>query len=94
MAIKLPLIWRGINIPEAYVRIDKIQGGKHENRTAPSEPGEALWQATVGVYGDSLQPVPAITLNLNVPIVMGECAFTTIYRALKAAPDFSAGTDC
>ena len=95
MAIKLNFIWRGVTIPQAYVRIDHIQGGKREERVTPSMSGTAVWQASVGVYADSGQNVPILVLGISVPITdINESPFIPLYAALKAMPDFAGAVDC
>ena len=93
MAIKLPMTWRGINIPNAYIRIDRIQGGKRERRSTSQDPGEAIWQATVGIYADATQDVPALTMSITAPLVNEDRPFPALYAALKALPEFSGAVD-
>jgi len=55
MALKTPYLFRGINISEAYVRIDRISGGKQQGS----------WQGEFSIYqseaaANSPQPEPAL----------------------------------
>lgn len=93
MAIKIPMTWRGISIPNAYIRVDRIQGGKRENRSTPQEPGEAIWHATVGIYADENQLAPALTLTVTAPMTGEDRPFAVLYAALKALPEFSGAVD-
>lgn len=95
MAIKLNFIWRGVTIPQAYVRIDHISGGKREERVTPSMPGTAVWQASVGIYADPSQDVPILVLSVTVPISnINQSPFISLYAALKAMPEFAGAVDC
>lgn len=100
MAIKLNFIWRGVNVPQAYVRIDHISGGKREPRGIPPPPGQtsitaAIWMATAGIYADPAQGVPILTLNLTASLTdANETPFVALYAALKALPEFAGAVDC
>lgn len=94
MAITLNMNWRGVNIPNAYVRIDHTRGGKRENRHTPQMPGEAIWHAVVGVYASSEETVPIFTVDVIVPFTAEESPFPSLYATLKMAPEFEGAIDC
>lgn len=94
MALQLDFPWRGVTIPQAYVRLDHVRGGKRENRSTPQMPGEAIWHGVVGIYADANQPVPLFTVDVIVPWVADQDPFPVLYAALKAAPEFAAAVDC
>ena len=55
MALKTPYLFRGINIPDAYVRIDRISGGKQQGS----------WQGEFSIYqsevaANPIQPESAV----------------------------------
>lgn len=94
MAIQLDFTWRGVMVPNAYVRIDHIAGGKRENRPTPDHPGEAVWQAVAGIYATAQEPVPILQVGLVVPFVDDQSPFVPLYEALKLLPEFAGATDC
>lgn len=99
MAIKKDYTWRGVLVPQAYIRIDQISGGMRVPRGIPKPANEppvtaAIWLATVGIYADATQYVPIMTLNLSAPITNpNESPFAALYAALRALPEFTGALD-
>ncbi len=48
MALKTPYLFRGINIPEAYVRLDRVSGGKQQGS----------WQGEFSIYQSEVAANP------------------------------------
>jgi hypothetical protein len=94
MALTLNLPWRGLVIPNAYVRIDHVRGGKREGNITPNSPTLALWYAVAGVYADENQQIPLWTLDVRVPFFADESPFGPLYDELKALPEFEGAVDC
>lgn len=75
MALQVTLNFKGITIPAAYIRIDRIFGGKKEE-----------WNSVVGVYASQEAAEtenPLETFNQATEYVSEENPFTLIYTALK-----------
>ena len=82
MAIKSNYYFKGINIADAYIRIDRLWGSSKEN-----------WTALVGVYNLTEETVPAVPAvdavldeegNIVTPAVEGIDATTkTVYNLIE-----------
>ena len=94
MAISLNFSWRGLTIPNAYIRIDTVKGGKRENRPTQQMPGEAIWHAIAGVYANPEEVVPLFSVDIVIPFTSEVSPYPSLYAALKAAPDFAGAVDC
>lgn len=94
MAISKTLVWRGMTIPDAYIRIDRIIGGKREGRVTPEMPGVAVWYGTVGVYANPEQLVPIYVLDVSIPLDLENLPFSELYTELKLLPEFAGAIDC
>ncbi|MDR3414226.1 MAG: hypothetical protein P4L87_25240 [Formivibrio sp.] len=85
MAIVTPLNYRGIDLPAAYIRVNRVFGGKREG-----------WNSVVGIYANQAAAADQAPLeefnqaaayspdNLN--------AIDLVYLALKVT--YPAATDC
>lgn len=78
MALQTELDFRGIPLKNAYIRVDRLYGGKQENS----------YGSVVGIYADQAaaeakQP-PLDQFNFTVPYVADEHPFTLLYAGLKA----------
>lgn len=93
MALQKTITYRGLTIPNAYIRVDTMAGGKRERRATPQTSGEAVWAATVGIYADAGQGMPVIEMEITVPFDPAQRPMPQIYAALKALPDLSEATD-
>lgn len=94
MAIKTNYNFKGIQVPEAIIRVDRLWGSSKEG-----------WTALVGVYNKTTQEIPAVEasegieaqetksyevirdnlieeFNFQAPFKEDERGYKTIYRAL------------
>ena len=92
MAIKTNYNFKGIEVKDAYIRVDRLWGSSKEG-----------WTALVGVYNKTTQEIPAVEasegieaqesitakvmnkideFNFNVNFIAEETGYKTIYRAL------------
>lgn len=75
MALQTVLNFKGINLPAAYIRVDRIFGGKCEG-----------WNSVIGVYASAEaaadQP-PLETYNQSAEYVAEENPIALVYEALK-----------
>ena len=92
MAIKTNYNFKGIEVKDAYIRVDRLWGSSKEG-----------WTALVGVYNKTTQEIPAVEasegietqesitakvmnkideFNFNVNFIAEERGYKTIYRAL------------
>lgn len=94
MAITCNYSWRGITVPNAYIRVENVNGGKRENRPTPQMAGEAIWVGHIGIYASSTEPVPINTLTLIIPWDGEVSPYNLFYAELKAMSEFSGATDC
>lgn len=81
MALQISKDFNGITIPSAYVRIDRIFGGKKEG-----------WSSVVGVYASAeaaTDKAPLETFNQAAEYVSGENPYASIYAALMAREDMA-----
>jgi hypothetical protein len=83
MAIQCAVDFNGLQIPNAYIRIDRIFGGKREG-----------WNSVVGVYANAEAAAPVETFNASAPYVADECPFCAVYTALKTLDRFADAVDC
>jgi len=83
MAITQSLTVRGIVLPEAYIRIDRLTGGKY-----------AGFQAEVGLYARQDVSLPLDTVGFAFGFVAGQDLLETAYAALKGLPEFKEAKDC
>lgn len=83
MAITKSVSFRGITLPSAYIRVDRIMGGK---RTG--------FQAEVGVYAEANVDLPLTTFGLSFNFDEGKDILPTAYDAMKSLPEFADATDC
>ena len=83
MAITQYLTVRGILLPEAYIRIDRLTGGKY-----------AGFQAEAGLYASRDVSFPLDTVGFAFDFVVGEDLLVTAYAALKRLPEFTEAKDC
>lgn len=84
MALQTELNFKGINLPTAYIRVDRVFGGKREG-----------WNSVVGVYASAEAAAaqqPLETYNQPAEYVADALPIALIYAALKAKyPD---SVDC
>ena len=86
MAIKTNYNFKGIEVKDAYIRVDRLWGSSKEG-----------WTALVGVYIKTLKEVPAVEakeatqievtekideFNINTPYVADERGYVSIYKVL------------
>ena len=86
MSIKTTYNFKGIQVPEAIIRVDRLWGSSKEG-----------WTALVGVYVKTLKEVPAVAskeatqievtekideFNINTPYVADERGYVSIYKVL------------
>ncbi len=87
MALQQARTFRGISVPSAYIRVDRVFGGKREN-----------WTGVVGIYSDASSAIdqhPLETFNFGVAYDEEQAnPIEAVYLALKASSDFSSAVDC
>lgn len=94
MALQCNYNFKGIQVPNAYVRIDRVSGCKREGSITPQMPGQALWLANVEIFTqDKTTPItygvftlPLEEFNINI--------FEHFYAHLKTLPEFAGAVDC
>lgn len=87
MALAQSITFGGIEIPNAYIRIDRIFGGKREG-----------WNSVVSVYAsqeaaETYEPLK----QFNVPAeysAIEENPYVLLYRAIKGMDEYAEATDC
>lgn len=86
MALQLSKDFNGITIPAAYVRIDRIFGGKKEG-----------WNSVIGVYASAEAAkegkAPLETFNQAAEYSADESPYASIYTALKSREDMAGAVD-
>lgn len=82
MALKMNVSRLGLQIPDAYIRIDRLMGGKRFG-----------WQAEVGIYASHAQHRPIDVFGVDCAFVDNEHPLATIYRAVKETPEFKNALD-
>ena len=85
MAIKKAIKFKGLSIKDAYVRVDRIFGGKREG-----------WNSVVAIYASAESSVtdePIETFNVTAPYVEGELPYVAIYNSVKTQERFTGSTD-
>ncbi len=83
MAITKSIEVRGVVLPAAYIRLDRITGGKY-----------AGFQAEAGIYSSPEVAMPIDTVGVSFGFVPGQNLLETGYAALKGLPQFSGSGDC
>lgn len=83
MAITKSVSFRGITLPNAYMRVDRIMGGKYSG-----------FQAEAGIYAAAGEPQPLTTVGFSFEYVAGQDVLPTAYDAMKTIPEFADATDC
>ena len=94
MSIKTNYNFKGIQVPEAIIRVDRLWGSSKEG-----------WTALVGVYNKTTQEIPAVEasegieaqeakivevmnkideFNFNAEFTLDERGYATLYSGLKA----------
>lgn len=84
MALQTELNFKGINISAAYIRVDRVFGGKREG-----------WNSVVGVYASAeaaADQQPLETYNQPAGYVAEENPIALIYAALKTK--YPEAVDC
>ncbi len=94
MAIQCNFNWRGILIKDAYIRVDIVTGGKRWGQIVPEMPFQSIWQGQVGIYSNSDERVPLLTMDISCPWNGEESPYPTLYDTLKAMPEFAGAVDC
>ena len=86
MALAQAITFNGLSVPNAYIRVDRIFGGKREG-----------WNSVVSVYASQEAAeiyAPLEQLNQSAPYDDGEMnPYKKLYAALKAEK-FKEATDC
>lgn len=93
MAIQCNFVWRGITIPNAYIRIDFVSGGKRMNGVTPEQPTESVWQGDAGIYGNKDEKTPLFVTSVRTPWNGEQSPYPVLYEALKSQPEFSGAID-
>ncbi len=87
MALTQSITFGGIEIPNAYIRIDRIFGGKREG-----------WNSVVSVYASQEAAADCEPLKqFNVPAeysAIEENPYILLYRAIKGLDEYAEATDC
>ena len=83
MAITKSISLRGITIPGAYIRIDRIMGGKYSGV-----------QAEAGIYSAAGVSQPLDVIGFSFAFDDNQDVLQTAYAALKQIPEFADATDC
>jgi len=87
MAIWQAMIVKGAVLPAAYIRIDRVFGGKAEG-----------WSSLISIYASKESAEieePLKQINMSVPFnpeIMNP--FKLLYDAMKLNPDFAKAEDC
>lgn len=84
MALQTELNFKGINLPAAYIRVDRVFGGKREG-----------WNSVVGVYASAeaaADQSPLETYNQPAEYVAEENPLSLVYSALKTK--YPEAVDC
>lgn len=72
MAIKTNYNFKGIEVKDAYIRVDRLWGSSKEN-----------WTALVGVYNITTEEVPAIEADEENGVIAQEATTRTVYNKLE-----------
>lgn len=84
MAITVNKEIKGIQVNNAYVRIDRIFGSKREG-----------WSSLVGVYANAEAPEPIDMFNCSVPYLAEESnPYALLYSAIKTIDGYESAVDC
>lgn len=82
MAISKSMDFRGLTVENAYIRVDRIIGGKR-----------AGFSAEAGCYASPTTTQPFDNIGFGFNYVEGEDTMTSAYKALKSLPQFSDAVD-
>lgn len=83
MALSQLISFRGVTIPSAYIRVDRITGGKYSG-----------FNAEVGIYASPGESLPIDNFGVPFLFVEGQDVITSAYLAVKAIPNFVTAEDC
>jgi len=82
MAISKTVTFRGISIPNAYIRVVRFDGNKSK------------LAALIGYFGSATSEI-FDSMNVDVPYdVTGANPLAQIYDYIKTLPDFAGAVDC
>lgn len=82
MGLKKSLSHRGLSVPQGYIRVDRISGGKLIG-----------FNVEAGIYSDKNQPQPLDVVSTAFEFVPGSDIYSQAYEALKLLPQFSGALD-
>jgi hypothetical protein len=87
VALTQSITFNGLSVPNAYIRIDRIFGGKREG-----------WNSVVSVYASQEAAATREPLKqFNVPAeysAIEENPYVLLYRAIKGLDEYAEATDC
>lgn len=83
MALMQAVEVRGVTLPAAYIRVDRLTGGKYSG-----------FNAEVGIYASAEVNLPLEIFSLAFTFVSRQDLLETAYLAVKALPNFSSAADC
>lgn len=87
MALTQSITFNGLSVPNAYIRIDRVFGGKRER-----------WNSVVSVYASQEAAATCEPLKqFNVPAeysAIEENPYVLLYRAIKGLDEYAEATDC
>lgn len=90
MALKMTVSFKGLNVPNAYIRVEAFRGMKFDTAAGKSTPCEV----DVSVRASATDAVLYVSnYNLADYDPAGANIYEQIYKALKALPEFSAAVD-
>jgi len=87
MALSQAIDFNGIAVPSAYIRIDRIFGGKREG-----------WNAVVSVYASAdaaatCEPLEQFNASTEYSAIE-ENPYVLLYRAIKGMDEYAEAKDC
>jgi len=87
VALTQSITFGGIEIPNAYIRIDRIFGGKREG-----------WNSVVSVYASAdaaatCEPLKQFNVPTEYPAIE-ENPYVLLYRAIKGMDEYAEAQDC
>jgi len=84
MALKQTKEIKGLTVTDAYIRVDRIFGGKREG-----------WNSVVGLYANSEATEPLETFNASAPYDSEEInPYVLLYGAIKEMDGYTEAVDC
>lgn len=87
MALTQSITFNGLTAPNAYIRIDRVFGGKREG-----------WNSVVSIYASQEAAATCEPLKqFNVPAeysAIEENPYVLLYRAIKGLDEYAEATDC